>query len=61
MTELIEKELVYQIVGCAIAVLNELGHGLREKAYERALCVEFGFQKIGYSQQKRYPVFYRGE
>ena len=61
MTELIEKELVYQIVGCAIAVLNELGHGLREKSYERALCVEFRFQKISYSQQKRYPVFYRGQ
>lgn len=61
MTKLIEKELVYQIVGCEIAVLNELGHGLREKTYERAICVEFRFQKIGYSQQKRYPVFYRGE
>src|SRR5262245_36303943 len=61
MTELIEKELVYRIVGCAIAVLNELGHGLREKTYERAMCVEFRFQGIRYSQQKRYPVFYRGE
>ena len=61
MTKLIEKELVYQIVGCAIAVLNELGHGLREKTYERAMCVEFRFQQISYSQQKRYPVFYRGE
>src|SRR5262245_64453452 len=61
MTELIEKELVYRIVGCALAVINRLGHGLREKAYERALCVEFRFQGIGYSQQKHYPVFYRGE
>ena len=61
MTVLIEKELVYRIVGCAIAVLNELGHGLREKTYERAMCVAFRFQNISYSQQKRYPVFYRGE
>ena len=61
MATLIEKELVYRIVGCAIAVLNEMGHGLREKGYERAMCVEFRFQKISDSQQKRYPVFYRGE
>ena len=61
MTRLIEKELVYRIVGCAIDVLNDLGHGLREKSYERALCVEFRHQGIAYSQQKRYPVFYRGE
>jgi GxxExxY protein len=59
--ELLEKDLVYKIVGCAIAVLNELGHGLREKTYERALCVEFRHQHLEHSQQTTYPVFYRGE
>jgi GxxExxY protein len=61
MSELVEKELVYQIVGSAMAVLNEIGHGLREKTYERAMCVEFAFRHISYSQQKRYPVIYRGQ
>lgn len=61
MAELIEKELVYQIVGCALAVLNALGHGLREKTYERAMVVEFRHQRLEYSQQTSYPVFYRGE
>ena len=54
-----EKELVYKITGCAMEVLNELGHGLREKTYERALCCEFELQKIKYSQQVIYPVFYK--
>ena len=40
-------------------VLNELGHGLREKTYERSLCVEMDHLGISYSQQKCYPVFYR--
>ncbi len=31
---LLLKDEVYQIVGCAIEVLNELGHGLIEKPYE---------------------------
>ena len=59
--QLEEKELVFQIVGCSMEVLNELGHGLREKTYERALCVEFGLQEINYSQQSIFPVFYKGE
>jgi len=31
--ELIEKEQVFKIIGCAMEVHNELGHGLREKTY----------------------------
>ena len=44
-----------------MAVLNELGHGLREKTYERALCVEFRRQDVLFHQQRAYPVLYRGE
>ena len=61
MAELIEKEFVYQIMGCSMAVHKELGPGLREKTYERALCVEFRHQKILHSQQSNYTVKYRGE
>jgi len=53
-------ELIFKLNGAAMAVLNELGHGLREKTYERALCVELDYLGIGYDQQKVYPVLYRG-
>ena len=43
---LLYKNEVFQIVGCAIEVLNTLGHGLVEKPYEKALVVEFGLQNI---------------
>jgi GxxExxY protein len=59
--QLEEKELVFQVVGCAMDVMNELGHGLREKTYERALCREFELQNIGFSQQSVYPVMYKGK
>jgi hypothetical protein len=36
------KDEVFQIVGCAIEVLNTLGHGLVEKPYETALVVDKG-------------------
>ena len=44
--KLLAKEEVFQIVGCAIEVLNALGHGLLKKPYENALAVEFGLRKI---------------
>ena len=39
--KLLLKDEVYQIVGCAMEVLNGVGHGLHEKIYENALTVEF--------------------
>lgn len=58
--ELLLKEEVFEIVGCAMEVLNELGHGLLEKPYENALVVEFGLRGISYSQQPRHEVLYKG-
>ena len=59
--EYVESDLTYQVVGCAMTVLNELGHGLREKTYERALCIELKHQGMSVEVQHAYPVHYRGE
>jgi GxxExxY protein len=58
-TELLLKEEVYHIVGAAMEVLNGLGHGFHEKPYENALVVEFGLQKIPFTQQPRYDIVYK--
>ena len=58
--KLLLKEEVYQIVGSAIEVLNEIGHGLHEKPYENALVVEFGIRKIPFQQQANFDVLYKG-
>ncbi len=58
--ELILKEEVFAVVGCAMEVLNELGHGLLEKPYENALVVEFGLRGIPFEQQPRFDVMYKG-
>ena len=57
--ELLFKDEVHQIVGCAMEVLNTLGHGLLEKPYENALVIEFGLQDIPYKQQPRFDVEYK--
>lgn len=56
---LLLKKEVYQIVGCAMDVLNGLGHGLHEKPYENALAVEFRLRDIPFVQQPRYDVLYK--
>ena len=57
--EFLFKEETHQIIGCAIEVLNTLGHGLLEKPYENALCVEFGLRQIQFTQQPRFDVTYK--
>jgi len=57
--KLLLKEEVFQIVGSAMEVLNEVGHGLHEKPYENALVVEFEIRKIPFTQQKNFEVLYK--
>ena len=56
---LLFRDEAYRIVGCAMEVLNDLGHGLHEKPYENALVVEFGLTSIPFLQQPHYEVLYK--
>jgi GxxExxY protein len=47
------------ILGAAMEVLNTLGHGLLEKTYENALCVELGLRGIAFQQQRCFQVMYK--
>ena len=57
--KLLYKNEVFQIVGCAIEVLNTLGHGILEKPYENALVVEFRLRQIPFRQQPVFDVLYK--
>jgi GxxExxY protein len=59
-SKLILKEEVFQIVGAAMEVLNEVGHGIHEKPYENALVVEFATRGIPTHQQRNYEILYKG-
>ena|SRR5438552_7679663 len=58
--KLLLKDEVYKIVGCAMEVINGVGHGFHEKPYENALVVEFALRNIPIAQQPRYPILYKG-
>lgn len=57
---LISGEVTQTVIGCAMEVLNSLGHGLLEKPYENALVVEFGLRGVPVAQQPLYNVVYKG-
>ena len=54
------EQLTGQIIGAAMAVLNELKPGLDEKLYENALVIELTAGGHTVEQQREYPVHYRG-
>ncbi len=58
---LVEEDQTREIIGCAMEVMNVLGHGFLEKVYENALCVEMRLRGITYRQQPRYDVLYKNE
>ncbi len=53
------NQLTEQIIGSAIEVHRELGPGLLESAYQRALAHEFRLRHIVFEEQKLCPVTYK--
>jgi GxxExxY protein len=53
------NQLTEQIIGAAIEVHRELGPGLLESAYQRALAHELRLCKIAFEEQKLCPVKYK--
>ena len=47
------------VIGIAFEVMNEIGCGFREKAYENAMVREFQLQSIPFDQQKQFQVVYK--
>jgi len=57
---MIHEEITKDIIGAAMAVLNELRPGLDEKLYENALVIELQARGHSIEQQREYLVHYRG-
>jgi GxxExxY protein len=61
MSDLVHNEISKDIIGAAMAVLNELKPGLDEKIYERALVIELNERKHTTNQQKQFPVHFKDQ
>jgi GxxExxY protein len=49
--------ITYKVIGCAMAVHRELGPGLRENSYQRALANKLNDAGLAFEQQKLYEVY----
>jgi len=58
--KLILRAQVYVVIGAALEVFNDLGHGFHEKPYENAVAVELGLRGIACQRQSRFDLVYKG-
>lgn len=59
LTEEIE-DIIYRIIGCAIAVHTEFGPGLLESIYQECLVLELVKAELKVEAKTRVPLVYQG-
>jgi hypothetical protein len=54
------QQEVFDIIGAAMEVQNELGLGFSELVYHEALNIELGLRNIPYESEKLITIAYKG-
>ena len=57
---MVNDDLTYQIIGCAMKVHRTLCAGFQEVIYQRALAIEMGRAGIDFGREVEQPILYDG-
>ena len=57
---LIDDELTYRVIGCAMKVHSTLGNGFQEVIYQRCPAIELEKAKILFAREVEQAIFYSG-
>ncbi len=60
MSNVLHKDLSYEVMRCCIAVHNYLGNGFLEIVYKDALEIELERSGISFQRERKYEVVYKG-
>lgn len=60
MSQLIDKDEAYKIIGICMAVHRELGKGFSEIVYGDALEIELMDNNVNYSREHKFDILYKG-
>jgi GxxExxY protein len=61
MTDLLFKDISFQIIAAIFEVHNVLGFGFLESVYQKALVKELRVRGLKAEEQKEMSVYYKGE
>jgi len=59
MADLIYKTESYEIIGAAMEVHRQLGHGFLEAVYQEALAIEFELRNIPFVREQKLEIQYK--
>ncbi len=51
----------YEIIGAAMEVYRQLGHGFLEAVHQEALSIEFAARGLPFQREVELPVFYKSQ
>lgn len=61
MTEILHKDLSYEVVGALFDVQKAIGAGHRELIYQRAVAEALKDRKLTFKEQVKFPVVFLGK
>ena len=57
---MIQDQLTYSVIGCAMKVHNTLGSGFQEVIYQRCLAIEMDRAGLDFGREVDQPIYYEG-